>query len=155
MEIVHENILLMAGVNLDFDYTFIIQLVVVVVLMFVLKTFVFDTYLATIDERDKKTSLTRDAADQLRSQADAAAAKYEDALATARNEANEIRQALRLEGISHKDKSIGTARKAAQDHIEETLSGVESDLNTARGQVEAQVDDIAGLVVTKVIGRGV
>ena len=155
MELVHENILFLAGVNLDFDFTFIIQLVVVLILMVVLKTFVFDTYLNTIDERDKKTGQTRDAANQLREQADTAAKKYEEALATARSEANEVRQRLRLEGVVHKDKAIGDARQTAQAHIEETLAGVESDLETARQQVESQVDEIAGLVVTKIIGRGV
>ena len=68
MELLQDNIILMAGVNLDFDLTFIIQLAVILTLMFVLKTFVFDTYLETIDQRDKKTGQTRDAADVLREQ---------------------------------------------------------------------------------------
>ena len=155
MELLQDNIILMAGVNLDFDLTFIIQLAVILTLMFVLKTFVFDTYLETIDQRDKKTGQTRDAADVLREQAETASKKYEDALAAARSEANEIRQALRLEGVTHKDKSIEDARQVAQAHMEETLAGVEADLKAAKGQVESQVDEIAGLVVAKIIGRGV
>ena len=106
----------MAGVNLDFDLTFIIQLAVILTLMFVLKTFVFDTYLETIDQRDKKTGQTRDAADVLREQAETASEKYEDALAAARSEANEIRQTLRLEGVIHKDKSIED-RSSSPKHI--------------------------------------
>ena len=31
--------------------------------------------------------------------------------------------------------------------MEETLAGVEADLKAAKGQVESQVDEIAGLVV--------
>ena len=33
--------------------------------------------------------------------------------------------------------------------------GRRADLKAARGQVESQVDEIAGLVVAKIIGRGV
>ena len=155
MESLQENLLMMAGVNLDFDLTFLIQLAVVLILMIVLKTTVFDTYLATIDERDKKTGHTREEAGLLREQADAASEKYENALATARSQANGIRQTLRLEGVAHKDKSIGVARQSAQAHIEKTLAGVESELAEARGQIESQVDEIASLVVTKIIGRGI
>ena len=39
----------MAGVNLDLDLTLFIQLGIVLVLMFVLKSLVFDPYLKAVD----------------------------------------------------------------------------------------------------------
>jgi F-type H+-transporting ATPase subunit b len=155
MEPLENSVLMMAGVNLDFDLTFIIQLAIVLVLMVILKTFVFDVYLATIDEREQKTDQTRDQADTLKAQAEEIAGRYEDALTTARSEANQIRQTLRLEGVAHKDKAISGARGDAQSHLESAQVAVDAEMETARGQVAIQVDEISSLVVSKIIGRNV
>ena len=155
MESLENSVLMMAGVNLDFDLTFIIQLAIVLVLMIVLKTFVFDTYLETIDERDKKTDQTRDEADAVRGEAEAISQKFEDAMATARAEANKIRQTLRLEGVAFKEESVGKARQEAQAHLNEKQAALDAEVGTARSQIESQIDEISKLVVTKIIGRGV
>ena len=113
MDPLHTSIRVMAGVNLDFDLTFIIQTVMVLVLMVVLKRFVFDTYLETSDERERRTVETRKEADELREKADAVSARYQEALATVRSNALEARKTLRLEGITHKEECIGAAREQA------------------------------------------
>ena len=52
MELLQDNIILMAGVNLDFDLSSFSS--IILTLMFVLKTFCVDTCLEN-NQRDKKT----------------------------------------------------------------------------------------------------
>ena len=84
MDPIYTNIRLMAGVNLDFDLTFIIQLAFVLILMFVLKRLVFNPYLEALDSRESKTTVTRASADEIRQTANERIAAHEDALASAR-----------------------------------------------------------------------
>ena len=144
---------MMAGVNLDFDLTFLIQLGLVLILMVVLKKFVFNTYLETIDERERKTEKTRSQAQQLSSDADSMLTQYEDAIGRARADALQSRQSLRVEGIQSRENALSAARNHAQAKLEEAQGTLQADLDGARSKIDAQVDELSRLVVEKVIGR--
>ena len=87
--------------------------------MVVLKKFVFNTYLETIDEREQKTEQTRSQAQQLSSDAEALLSQYEDAIGRARAEALQSRQSLRAEGIQSREKALAAARTHAQAKLED------------------------------------
>ena len=153
MHSLNQSVHMMAGVNLDFDLTFVIQLGLVLILMVVLKRFVFNTYLETIDEREQKTEQTRSQAQQLSSDAEALLSQYEDAIGRARAEALQSRQSLRAEGIQSREKALAAARTHAQAKLEDAQGALQTDLDGARSKIDAQVDELSRLVVTKVIGR--
>ena len=153
MHSLNQSVHMMAGVNLDFDLTFLIQLGLVLILMVVLKKLVFNTYLETIDERERKTEQTRATAQKLSSDADAMLSPYEDAIARARADALQSRQSLRIEGIQTREKALSEARGHAQASLEQAQGVLQSELDGARSKIDAQVDELSRLVVSKVIGR--
>ncbi|MEE2786653.1 MAG: ATP synthase F0 subunit B [Myxococcota bacterium] len=153
MHSLNQSVHMMAGVNLDFDLTFIIQLGLVLILMVVLKKFVFNTYLETIDERERKTGQTRAQAEQLSRDAEAMFSRYEEAISRARADALQSRQSLRVEGIQVREKALADARSHAQAKLDDAQGTLQADLDSARAHIEEQVSELSGLVVAKVIGR--
>jgi F-type H+-transporting ATPase subunit b len=155
MEYMQQNIHYMSGVNLDLDLTFLIQLVVVVVLMFVFKQWVFTPYLKSLDERDRRTGETRDDAGSIKAEAEALAVRYEASLVDARKAAMEAKRKLRSDGIDEKDTLIGAARSEATRTVEAAQSAIAVQVAGERKLLDEQVSDLAAALVEKVIGRRV
>ena len=155
MDPIHTNIRLMAGVNLDFDLTFIIQLAFVLILMFVLKRLVFNPYLEALDSREAKTTVTRSSADEIRETANARIAAHEDALASARARAMTSKTELRAAGAARKDELLTAARAEANSTVEAAQEQIAGQLETARTELSDEIDTLARSIVTKVIGRQV
>lgn len=155
MEYMQQNIHYMSGVNLDLDLTFLIQLAVVVVLMFVFKQWVFTPYLKSLDERDRRTGETRDDADSIKAEAEALAARYEASLVDARKAAMEAKRKLRSDGIDKKDTLIGAARSEATGTVEAAQAAIAVQVAGERKLLDEQVSDLAAALVEKVIGRRV
>jgi F-type H+-transporting ATPase subunit b len=155
MDPIHIDVRIMAGVNLDFDLTFIIQLAFVLILMVVLKRFVFDPYLEVLDARESRTVTTRSEADEKKAKADARLAAHEDALASARARALAAKTQLRAVGVDHKEQAISAARTDANATIQAAQNEVTQQIDAARSAISGEVDTLAREIVAKVIGRQV
>ena len=155
MDPIHTNISLMAGVNLDFDLTFIIQLAFVLILMFVLKRLVFNPYLEALDSRESKTTVTRASADEIRQTANERIAAHEDALASARARAMSAKTKLRAEGAARKEELLTEARGEANSTVEAAQQEIATQLENARSELSGEIDSLARSIVAKVIGRQV
>jgi len=145
----------MAGVNLDLDLTFIIQLTIVILLMLVFKRWVFAPYLDTLDERNRKTDITREEAGALKEEWESLASRYEASLSDARKTALDTKRRLRMEGLDHKDQAVAAARSDANQTIEKAQAEISEQVAAERGRVGDQVDALASIVAEKVIGRQV
>ena len=145
----------MAGVNLDFDLTFIVQLALVVILMFVLKKWVFGPYLKALDERTLRTETTRKEADEKRAAATERKAEFEESLAAAQARALRAKTDLRAEGVAQKEQTIDAARQAAAESLAASQKTIDSQVQEARSQVSDQVQVLAGELAAKIIGRQV
>ncbi len=145
----------MSGVIIDLDWSFVIQLAIVLVLMVLLKQLIFDPYLKTLGERDRRIGDVRRDALALRQRADDLADRYGKGQREAREAAYAARQALRIEGGSEKVALVTEARGEAGRSVESTRAQVETEVGEARARLLSQVDDLARLVVEKVLGRGV
>lgn len=155
MDPIYTNIRLMAGVNLDFDLTFIIQLAFVLILMFVLKRLVFNPYLEALDSRESKTTVTRASADEIRETANERIAAHEDALASARARAMTAKTELRAAGSARKEELLTAARGEANSTVEAAQQQIEGQLQTARAELNDEIDSLARSIAAKVIGRQV
>ena len=116
MDSMQNTINYMGGVSLDLDLTVLIQLLLVVLLMFILKRWVFKPYLSAIDERAKRTSATRASAAQLQQEADEIATRYETALADARQAALDAKLTLRIRVSRPKNRLSRRATRSEQPH---------------------------------------
>ncbi|MCB9534737.1 MAG: ATP synthase F0 subunit B [Myxococcales bacterium] len=155
MDPLQNSLRTMGGVVIDLDYSFVIQLGIVLVLMVLLKQLIFEPYLKSIVARDARTDEARDDADALRKRAAELSDRYAAGLHDAREAAFEARQALRITGAAEKEAVVTEARQDAARTLEEGHTQAATQFEAARTKLLAQVDDIARLVVEKVLGRGV
>ncbi|MCB9522730.1 MAG: ATP synthase F0 subunit B [Myxococcales bacterium] len=141
------------GVRLDLDFSVFIQLGIFFVVFFMLKALVFQPYLTALDARAAKTTDAKAEAQAIKARAAELEARYHSGKADAAARANAERQALRVDGLGQKDRTVGEAREAATTEVAQARAKIEAEIEQARGQLMGQVDDIARLVVTKVMGR--
>ena len=141
------------AVNIDIDVTVFIQLGIVLLLMLLLKQLIFKPYLKSIDEREKKTQLTRAEASRLSEHADELVTKYEAAVNKGRDEALAVRKELRLTGIQSKDGALDAARKEAAATLAIAQDDVAAQSEAAQGELSEQASILSKVVVEKVLGR--
>lgn len=143
----------MAGVIIDLDGSMFIQLAIIALVYLVLRKLVFKPYLATLDARETKTDQTRDRATALKTEAQALAERYERELAAARDKAISTRQTLRAEGTLRREQLIGEAHRVANAKMSAAQAAIDAQYEGARADLGTRVDEIAGLVVDKVLGE--
>ena len=141
------------GISLDLDHTFWFQLVLVISTIVLLKRFIFDPYLRTLDDRELKTGATRAKATALREKAEAAAQRYRDDLDAARDKALSVRASLRTEAVDAKEATVSAAKADAEETIREAQARLEAELESARKDLATKVDDLSTMVVDKVLGQ--
>lgn len=143
----------MGGVNLDVDATFLVQLALIVLTMLVLRKLIFQPYLRVASIRDDLTTKTVERAEETSQRAEALAAEFESKLAAAKQEALAMKTALRAEAIAEKDATIDAANRAAQEQLSDSRQKLGTDVEAVREASKGMVDQIADMIVSKVLNR--
>ena len=143
----------MGGVNLDVDATFLVQLALIVLTMLVLRKLIFQPYLRVASIRDDLTTKTVERAEETSQRAEALAAEFESKLAAAKQEALAMKTALRAEAIAEKDATIDAANRAAQEQLSDSRQKLGTDVEGVREASKGMVDQIADMIVSKVLNR--
>ena len=86
------------AVNLDFDLTFVVQMVAFSVLVIILKPLLFDPLMKLFEERERRTEGAKLLARKMDERAGELLQRYETELETVRRAAAEEREKLRAEG---------------------------------------------------------
>ena len=145
--------ILLSGLRLDVDGTFFIQLLVLTVLFFVLKTLVFQPFLQSMDIREEKTVKARERAAAIDARSADLTAEMNEALAKAREEAQAARKELRLEGLEARESETKDARAQADATLREAQAALEGEVAEAQKQAASQVDVLARTLASKALGR--
>jgi F-type H+-transporting ATPase subunit b len=138
---------------MDFNATFIGQIVVFVILILFFGKFITPALSKAIDERQKKIAEGLSAADRGQKSLDEAKARAEDVIREARDRANQI-----IDGASKRSNEIVEAAKqsalAEGDRlIASAKQQIELETSKAREQLRAQVADLTVKSAAKVLGR--
>lgn len=143
----------MGGVIIDLDGSIFIQLAIVLLLMAALRQLVFKPYLETLENREKKTDRAREEARAVQARAEALAERYEAKLAEARATAVEARQAMRTEGNARREEALGEARRVSAAKMGAARAAIDAQYEGVRSDLKNRVDELAELVVDKVMGQ--
>jgi len=153
MQILSTDILQSSGnIRLDVDATTLVVLATFVVLHQLLKALVFKPYLEDVDARNVLTVQAMERCSELKAKADELEGRYEELSSAARAEAQELRRALRVEGLDDKETRVGQARKDADASFAEQSSAIHEQFESAREDALSQVEGLAREIKTKVLG---
>ena len=114
-----------------------------VVVLIILKRFVWSPLLEALDERQKRIRDALEGAAQARDEAQAALAEHQKALAGAESEAREIVAQAREAGERVRTDIIDEARRVAEQTVEQARRSIETEKQAALSELRREVADLA------------
>lgn len=130
------------------------SVILLILLYFFLKLFLFDPLEKILGERYRKTEgREKDALEAVR-EAERKAEEYATALHAAKAEIYSQQEALRKSLEAERDAAVATAAKRSEALLAEGRATVDAEFNTAQATVEREAATLARLVTDKVLFRG-
>jgi len=143
------------GVRIDFDRTFLVQMVIFAALIVVLKPLLFDPVLRVFQERERRTEGAREDARQMQEEAGELLQEYERALARVRQVASEERERVRFDTRRLEAQIMQEATVAAAEIVQEGRSKIAAEVAGMQKDLDAQATAIAQEMAARVLGRSV
>lgn len=143
------------AISVDFDATFLIQLVLFTGLTLVLKPLLFDPMLKLFEEREKRIDGAKLQARKMDEKSATALAKYETEMARARATANAERERIRAEGVKREQEVLAAVRASTTKIIEEGKRAAFAEAEQVRAKLKTEAGALARDVAGRVLGREV
>ncbi|HXH13885.1 MAG TPA: ATP synthase F0 subunit B [Alphaproteobacteria bacterium] len=138
---------------LDIDWTLGVALISVIIFLWLLNKILFQPLGRFMEAREHGIRSDLDEAARLRQQADAALTTYESALGATRREMAEQAAAVQRAMEAKQREIIEEARGRAGQMVAEAQATIGREVEGARAQLADQAQELARLVVAKLMGR--
>jgi F-type H+-transporting ATPase subunit b len=143
------------AISVDFDATFLVQIVLFVGLTLFLKPVLFDPMLKLFEERERRIDGAKMQARKIDDKSSTALAKYEAEMAKARTSAAAVRDKIRAEALKHEQEILGTVRASTAKVIEDGKRSALAEAEKARAGLKADATALARDLAGRVLGREV
>lgn len=143
------------AVNIDFDPTFIGQMVVFAALIVVLKPLLFDPVLGLFEEREKRTDGAKTSAREMQEKAGELLRQYESELEKVHRVAGEERDKIRAETSRLEADQMAEARKVVAKIMDEGRSRIQEETHSIRFELGRESERLAREIAGRVLGREV
>lgn len=144
-----------ADVVVDFDPTFLVQLVLFAAFFLVLKPLLFEPLLRVFEEREKRTEGAKKEAREMDLKAGDIGARYEAELEKVRRAAGLEREKVRHEVARLEARIMAEARAESTRIIDDGKKKIEAEVATLRSDIDKQIPELAAQIATRVLGREV
>jgi F-type H+-transporting ATPase subunit b len=142
------------GLELMPDPPLLLALIVLfAVLVFPVNQLVFKPIFRVLDEREEQIDGTRTRAAQLEQETDDVLSRYESQVAAVREEAEQGRRSLLESARGDATGTTGGARAEAEREIERAREEIAEALESARGGLRAESQELARQAAASVLGR--
>lgn len=138
---------------ISLDWTLLLQFINFVVLMFILNKILYRPLMKVMAQRREKIEGDKTRAKNLESEIDAKMKRYQQQLADAKLEAVAERNLLRKTAQQQESALTAEAQQKAATRIKAIRTQVEHEASEARQILRQSVDELAGQIATKVLGR--
>ncbi len=143
------------AVSVDFDATFLVQLVLFAGLTLVLKPLLFDPMLKLFEERERRIDGAKLQARKMDEKSATALAKYDSEMARARAAANAERDAMRAQAVQREHEVLAAVRAATSKTIEEGKRAAHAEAESVRAKLKVEAGTLARDLAGRVLGREV
>ena len=137
------------------DFSIVYQIILFVVLWVILDKLLFQPYLHLLAERERKTTGAQHDSSDLEHEGARLKTQYEEKMAQAEAVGYAAKDAIVQEGRQQREKILSQARDEASGTLERVRNEVASALEQERRLAAAEVSNVAGAMVAKVLGRTV
>ena len=137
------------------DSSIAYQVILFLVLWLILKKVLFQPYLKVLAERERQTTGAQHDSGDLEHEAARLKTEYEEKIAQAQAVGYAARDAIVQDGRQEREKILSRARDDAASALERVRHEVASALEQERRLAAAEVSNVAGAMLAKVLGRAV
>jgi F-type H+-transporting ATPase subunit b len=143
------------AIAVDFDLSFLAQLVLFTTFIVVLKPLLFDPLLRVFEERERRTEGVKAEAREMDEKAGAQITRYETELDEIRQKAGVERERLRHEQASLETQVLAEARAETARFLDEGKARIAAEVAHMRKELEAGQPALAAEIAGRVLGREV
>ena len=143
------------GVDVDVNWTFLVQIGIFLVLFLLLKPLLFDPMLRLFEERERRIEGAKNEAREMYQQADQKIARYEEQLTAVKRQAGEERDKLRAEGQRQEQQILAKVRAETNALLEQGKSKIAKDGAALRTELDGVSQTLAREIASRVLGREV
>lgn len=143
------------AVNIDFDLTFLGQMVIFGVLALVLKPLLFDPVLGLFEERERRTEGARAEARQMQERAGELLRQYERELERVNRVAAEERDRIRAQTAKLEGEILHEARAVATKIVDAGRRQIEEEVHAIKFDLGRESERLARDITGRVLGREV
>ncbi|MGH7270226.1 MAG: ATP synthase F0 subunit B [Polyangiaceae bacterium] len=143
------------AISVDFDATFLVQLVLFVGLTLALKPLLFDPMLKVFEERERRIDGAKLLARRIDEKSATALTTYEAGMAQARANANAERAKIHADALKREQEILGRVRDATSKVLEDGKRAAQADAERARAALKADGPALARQLAGRVLGREV
>ncbi len=141
------------GVTLDFDMTFVAQMVLFGIFVIVVKPLLFDPLMKLFEERERRTEGAKVLARRMDERAGELLRRYETELDAVRRVAAEERDKLRAEAQKLEAQILAEARAEAAKLVDDGKKKLDVERKAIRAELSARAPQIAKDIASRVLGR--
>jgi F-type H+-transporting ATPase subunit b len=149
----HDTTLASGAVNIDFDLSFLAQMVVFAALIVVLKPLLYEPILSLFAEREKRTDGAKAAAREMQEKAGEILRKYEHELEKVQRVAAAERDKARAETARLEAHELHQARELATKIVEEGRARIAEEIHEIRFDLGRNSEKLAHDIAARVLGR--
>lgn len=140
---------------LKFDITLLVQIIEALALAYILNIILIKPVMSFLDERKKQFKGLEREIEDLLSQVEAGLRNYQEAIAAARQEGMQKREALKEEARRIEKEELAKVLKELEQQKREWESAFKVEIGKLRESVLSQREVFAELMVEKLLGRKV
>jgi len=139
----------------DSILTVLIQVVGFLALWFLLAKFLFNPFIAVLEEREKRTDGLKAAAAALTAEVEKLRAEYESAIAKANEEGAAVKETILQEARRTRERLLAESRTQAAARLTAVREEIKKEIDTGRALALQEAAMIARQMAEKVLGRKV
>jgi len=143
------------GISIDFDKTFVLQMLIFAGLIPILKWALFEPILKVFEERERRTDGARAEARQMQEEAGELLRRYESELQKINQVAAEERERLRAETSKLESEILDEARQVVGRIVAEGRAKLETEVGSIRFELGRRSEQVSREVSDRVLGREV
>lgn len=141
------------GVSVDFDLTFVLQMLLFLLLVVLLKPFLFDPILRVFEERERRTDGARDEAREMQKKAGELLQRYEAELRRINEAAAQERDRIRAETGKLEAQILQEAREATARIIDSGRQQIAQQVEKVRFDLGRNSEKLAHDIASRALGR--
>lgn len=144
-----------SAVSVDFDLTFVAQLVLFATFLVVMKPMLFEPLLRVFEERERRTEGAKDEAREMDAKAGELSKRYEQELEKVRQTASLERDAERAKTAKLEAQTMAEARAEVAVIVEQGKAKISAEVAALRQDLERSRPALAAEIASRMLGREV